>query len=282
LPTTTNFLEVLVDDEEVEFNHICGGNRHIFSGLTKEQEKGIVKEEQRGANMGFEVVMKSKILFHFIKGKIFLTPMETILIILRKLEYLEGLIKLARRTKNVERQRSQIAMIHSTPSIKRVSVNKTHRNKTLHLAGEINQAIIEILVDTKASMSVMVASVVKKFGIMHLVVGHETYKIAFGIVTQTLGRIIELSIKVERIICQMIFFMVNTNNYDLLLGLDFLIKIGVIVDVEKGIIQVHNGPRIKVEVLPLNVVNMLQVLERSKEEKCNILEELFNREMGQL
>jgi hypothetical protein len=36
LPTTTNFLEVLVDDEEatlVKLNRICGGDHHIFSGV---------------------------------------------------------------------------------------------------------------------------------------------------------------------------------------------------------------------------------------------------------
>ncbi len=43
--------------------------------------------------------------------------------------------------------------------------------------------MIEGLVDTGASMLVMVASVVKELGIMHLVGGHETYKTAFGIVT---------------------------------------------------------------------------------------------------
>ncbi len=36
------------------------------------------------------------------------------------------------------------------------------------------------------------------------------------------------------------------------------------------------------EVLPLNVVNMLKVLEGFEEEKCNVQEELFNRKMGQL
>jgi hypothetical protein len=65
LPTTINFLEVLVDDEEatlVELNCICGG---IFSRVripkrrllvttnpTKEQEEGITEAEERGANMG--------------------------------------------------------------------------------------------------------------------------------------------------------------------------------------------------------------------------------------
>lgn len=51
--------------------------------------------------------------------------------------------------------------------------------------------------------------------------------------------------------------MVDTNNYDLFLGLDFFIKIEAVVDVEKGMIQVRNGPGMEVEVLPLNVVNML-------------------------
>jgi hypothetical protein len=51
--------------------------------------------------------------------------------------------------------------------------------------------------------------------------------------------------------------VVDTNNYDLFLGLDFFIKIEAVVDVEKGMIQVRNGPGMEVEVLPLNVVNML-------------------------
>jgi len=80
----------------------------------------------------------------------------------------------------------------------------------------------------------------------------------------------------------MIFLVVDTDSYDLLLGLDFVIKIGAIVDVEKGVIQVRNKPRREVEVLPLNVVNMLHVFEGSEKEKCNVQEELFNKKMGQL
>ncbi len=92
---------------------------------------------------------------------------------------------------------------------------------------------------------------------MHLVARHETYKTSSSIGTQALGRIIELPVKVGGIICQMIFLVVDTDSYDLLLGLDFLIKIGIVVDVDKGIIQVCNGPGMEVEVLPLDVVNML-------------------------
>jgi len=118
LPTTTNFLEVLVDDEEstiAKLNHVCGDDRHVFFGVripkrrlpivanpAEEQEEAIIEDEQRGANLGSEIVVKSKILSHFIKGNISLIPMETILVIPGELEYLEGLVKLVRRRKNAE------------------------------------------------------------------------------------------------------------------------------------------------------------------------------------
>jgi hypothetical protein len=49
--------------------------------------------------------------------------------------------------------------------------------------------------------------------------------------------------KVGGIVGQMVFLMVDTNNYDLLLGLDFLMKIGIIIDIKKGIIKIRNRPR---------------------------------------
>jgi hypothetical protein len=57
-----------------------------------------------------------------------------------------------------------------------------------------------------------------------------------GIVAHLLRRIVELLVKVGGIMCQMIFLVVDTDIYDLLLGLDFSIKIGAIVDVENDII----------------------------------------------
>ncbi len=54
------------------------------------------------------------------------------------------------------------------------------------------------------------------------------------------------------------FMVINTDSYDVLLGLDFLIKIGAIMDVGQGLIQVMHGPRANVEVLPLTMVNRLQ------------------------
>jgi hypothetical protein len=62
----------------------------------------------------------------------------------------------------------------------------------------------------------------------------------------------------------MVFLIVDTNSYDVLLGLDFLTKIEAIVDVEKGVIHVQNGPRVAVELLPLIVVNMLHPINEQQ------------------
>jgi hypothetical protein len=68
----------------------------------------------------------------------------------------------------------------------------------------------------------------------------------------------------------MVLLVVDMDSYELFLGLDFLMKIGVVMDVEKGIIQVWNEHGMEMEVLPLNVVNMLHVLKTSEEENNEI------------
>ncbi|CAM6019888.1 unnamed protein product [Sphagnum balticum] len=107
-------------------------------------------------------------------------------------------------------------------------------------------------------MSVMAAAVVRQLGLMHLVSGLETYKTTLGAITQALNRISEVPIKVRGVKCMMTFMVVDTDSYDILLGLDLLIKIGAIVDVEQGLIQVRRGPGADVEVLPLTMVNLIQ------------------------
>jgi len=64
---------------------------------------------------------------------------------------------------------------------------------------EINGYLIEGLVDTRASMSVMTAAVVRELGMMHLIFESETYKIASRVVTQALGRIDEVLVKAGRV-----------------------------------------------------------------------------------
>lgn len=51
-------------------------------------------------------IAKSRILTHFLKGKISLTLLETIIIVLGELEYLEGLVKLAKRLKDEKLNKS--------------------------------------------------------------------------------------------------------------------------------------------------------------------------------
>jgi hypothetical protein len=52
----------------------------ITTNLAKKQEEVIAKNKQRGVNLGFETIVKSKKNSHFSKGKISLTPMEIIFI----------------------------------------------------------------------------------------------------------------------------------------------------------------------------------------------------------
>jgi hypothetical protein len=204
---------------------------------------------------GRDASVRSKILSHFIKGKVSLSPMETILMIPGELEHLESLVKLARRKRDLEATENQVLVVSAIPSLRKICINKTHWSKTLHLLVEISNYIVEGLVDTRASMSVMVAAVVRKLGMMHLVTGTETYKTASGIITQALGRIDEIPVKVRGVKCAMTFMVVDT---DSTMGLDFLMKIGTVVDVERGLLQVRHGPGINVEVLSLTVVNLLQ------------------------
>jgi hypothetical protein len=179
--------------------------------------------------------------------------METVMMIPGELEQLENLVKVARRKKDAELESTQVSLVSFVPTLRRICVNKTHRNKTLHLSVEINSCLIEGLVDTGASMSVMAVAVVRELGLMHLVFGSETYKTASGALTQAFGRIKEVQIKVGGVQCNMTFMVVDTDSYDVLLGLDLLIKIGAIVDVEHGLIQVKRGPGTDVEVLPLTM-----------------------------
>jgi len=141
-----------------------------------------------------ESTVRSKILSHFIKGKISLSPMETILMIPGELEHLESLVKLARKRKDSKANENQVSMVSAVPTLRKICINKTHQSKILHLLVEINNYIVEGLVDTRASMSVMAVVVVRELGMMHLVTGSETYKTALGVITQALGRIDEVPV----------------------------------------------------------------------------------------
>jgi len=277
---TANFVEVLLNDEEAtlqQLDRLCG-NEKVFS-YTRVPRRRVPVEvaqtanapstevDEEGMRVNRETTVKSKILSHFIKGKIALSPMEIVLMIPGELEHLENLVKLARRKKDAELVSNQVSIVSPVPIIRRICVNKTNRSKTLHLPVEINRYIIEGLVDTGASMSIMDAAVVREMGMMHSVVGSENYKTASGVVTQALGRIGEVPVSVGGVHCTMTFMVVDTDSYDVLFGLDFLMKIGAVVDVERGLIQIRRGPGTNVEVLPLITVNLLQSVSSESQEQ---------------
>jgi hypothetical protein len=156
-----NFLEVMLDDEaatEHQLNRLCG-NENTFSytrvprrrtpvDVTPGGIAPVPEPEREVAGMSREVLVKSKILSHFIKGKISLSPMETVLMIPGVLEHLESLVKLARKKRDSETTENQVSIVSATPSLRKIFVSKTHRSKTLHLPVEISDCIIEGLVDT--------------------------------------------------------------------------------------------------------------------------------------
>jgi len=191
-----NFLEILLDDEAAtvqQLDKFCE-NENVFSYTRMPRRKHpielppaatipLTEVAEDGTITNREHSIRSKILSHFIKRKISLTPMETVMMIPCELEQLENLVKVVRRKKDAEIEGAQVSMVSATPTVRRICVNKTHRSKTLHLSVEINSYLIEGLVDTDASMSVMAAAIVRELGLMHLVSGSETYKTASGVVT---------------------------------------------------------------------------------------------------
>jgi hypothetical protein len=89
-------------------------------------------------------------------------------------------------------------------SLKIISINR-NCNKIIHILVEMNNHIIEGLVDTETSMSVLAANVVRELGIVNLVIRLESYKKTSKIVTQTMGGISDFPIHLEEIICKIDF-----------------------------------------------------------------------------
>jgi hypothetical protein len=114
-PELANFLEVMLNDEEAtlhQLNKLCG-SENLFSyirvprrrmpvAVTLAAPEPTLDAAIEGAGANREEYVRSKILSHFIKGKISLTPMETVMMIPGELEHLESLVKVARKKKDAE------------------------------------------------------------------------------------------------------------------------------------------------------------------------------------
>jgi len=130
-PRSANFLEVLLNDEEAtlhQLNKLCG-NENIFSYTRVPRRRMPIEVAPagtappletivEGAKVNWEEFVKSKILSHFIKGKISLTPMETVMMIPGELEHLESLVKVARKKKDAEASGNQISMVSAAPTLR--------------------------------------------------------------------------------------------------------------------------------------------------------------------
>ncbi len=147
-------------------------------------------------------------------------------------------MKLAQKKRDDNLKLANRIKSNEAPTVHRICINKSHRSRTLHLLVGVGNNLVEGLVNTRTSMLVISTSVVRELGIMHSIIGMESYKTATRIITQNLGRMNEITIKVGKVQCLMTFMVVDIDSYDLLFKLNFLIKIETIVDVKKGTIQV--------------------------------------------
>jgi hypothetical protein len=63
----------------------------------------------------------------------------------------------------------------------------------------------------------------------------------------------------------MMFMVLDIDGYNLLMGLDYLMKIGDVVDVERGLIQIRNNLGLDVQILPPNIINVVYSLTSGDE-----------------
>jgi hypothetical protein len=117
-------------------------------------DEAIIDDQKIGhLNNNISSIVRSKILNHFIKGKISLSPMETILAILRELESLESLVKLVRNNHNERLKMINLTKVEVNHVVWKFHIHKNHC-KMLHLLVEINNTLIERLVNIGALMLV--------------------------------------------------------------------------------------------------------------------------------
>jgi len=80
-----------------------------------------------------------------------------------------------------------------------------------------------------------------------------------------MSRVENLLVRVAGTKCFMTFMVLDIDGYNLLMGLNFLMKIGSVVDVERGLIQITNSPGLDFQVLSPNTINVVSSLTRGDE-----------------
>jgi len=154
---TSNFLEVLLNDEAAtlqQLNKLCGNENLFFYTRVPRRRVpigvapggAVPTPEAVGDGVGAsrDTSVRSKILAHFIKGKVSLSPMETIMMIPGELEHLESLVRLARRKRDSEATENQMSVVSTVPTLRKICINKTHRSKTLHLLWRSTTMLLKV------------------------------------------------------------------------------------------------------------------------------------------
>jgi hypothetical protein len=80
-----------------------------------------------------------------------------------------------------------------------------------------------------------------------------------------MSRVENLLVRVGGTKCFMTFMVLNIDGYNLLMGLNFLLKIGAVMDVERGLIQITNSHGLDVQVLSPNTINVVSSLTNGNE-----------------
>ncbi len=96
--------------------------------------------------------MRSKKLSHFIKGKNSFILIETMFSILRELEHLEILVKLAKQKRDAKHKMVKVVKIIGGTNLPKVYIHKAKNGKMMHLSMEVHNHVVEGLVDIGASM----------------------------------------------------------------------------------------------------------------------------------
>ena len=93
--------------------------------------------------------------------------------------------------------------------------------------------------DTGASMSIMSEDTARELGLLKKMLGEESYCTASKAVEKALGRLEQVPIVIvdERILQD--FMVIRTTRYKMLLGIDFLFKVGAVLDFEQALIQIR-------------------------------------------
>ena len=114
--------------------------------------------------------------------------------------------------------------------------------KSLLLTINILGTCVNAQMDTGALMSIMSEDTARELDLLKDVLEEESYHIASGAVEKALGRLEQVLVMIVNVRILQDFMVIHTMSYKMLLGIDFLFKVGAVLDFEQALIQIRKGP----------------------------------------